>query len=134
MKEKKSKNEKRQKIVSIVIFAIGMIVLMASGVFLTLNLISDKTADAEFLVAKENWMLENEGSVVWDFTEVGKGTLTTNNHTNDYDFTWIIEDEKLKIKTDWLYEINNEYEYHLDKKAGILTLMDGENEIKFIAN
>ena len=131
--DKKAKNEKRKKIASIVVFAMGLVVLIIGAVFLILNLISDKTADAEFLVSKENWTLENENGVVWDFTEVGKGTLTTNNHTNDYDFTWVIEDDKLKIKTDWLYEMDDEYEYSLDKAAGVLILKDGEEEIRFIA-
>ena len=131
--DKKAKNEKRKKIASIVVFAMGLVVLIIGAVFLILNLISDKTADAEFLVSKENWTLENENGVVWDFTEVGKGTLTTNNHTNDYDFTWTIEDKKLKIKTDWLYEIDNEYEYFLDRGAGTLTLKDGNEEIRFVA-
>ena len=133
MDEKKAKNKKKKKIISIVVFVIGVITLAIGAVFLILNLTSDKTADAEFLVAKENWTLENEDGVVWDFTEIGKGTLTTNNHINDYDFTWVIEDEKLKIKTSWLYEMDNEYEYSLDKGAGVLTLKDGEKEVKFIA-
>lgn len=131
--DKKAKNEKRKKIASVVVFAMGLVVLIIGAVFLILNLISDKTADAEFLVSKENWTLENENGVAWDFTEVGKGTLTTNNHTNDYNFTWVIEEEKLKIKTDWLYEMSDEYEYSLDKAAGVLTLKDGEEEIRFIA-
>lgn len=131
--DKKIKSEKRKKIASIVVFVVGLAALITGAVFLILNLISDKTADAEFLVSKENWTLENEDGVVWDFTETGKGTLTTNNHTNDYNFTWVIEEEKLKIKTDWLYEMSDEYEYSLDKAAGVLTLKDGEEEIRFIA-
>ena len=70
-------------------------------------------------------------SVIWKFTEVGKGTLTTNGHTNDYDFIWAIEDGKLKIETKWLYELEDEYEYELDKDAGSLILKAGDKEIVF---
>ena len=132
--EKKLKNEKKKKIGSITIFVIGMVVLVVGVVFLVLNLLENKTADAEFLISKENWILEDGDGVVWDFTELGKGTLTTNNHINDYDFTWAIEDKKLKIKTEWLYEMDNEYEYSLDKGAGVLILKDTEKEVKFVAS
>ena len=70
-------------------------------------------------------------SVIWRFTEAGKGTLTTNGHANDYDFIWAIEDGKLKIETKWLYELENEYEYELDKDTGSLILKDGDKEIVF---
>ena len=45
-----------------------------------------------------------------------------------------LEDGKLKIETKWLYDLENDYDYKLDQKSGILTLNDGENEYKFIAN
>lgn len=73
-------------------------------------------------------------SVVWKFTEIGKGTLTTNAHVNDYDFIWALEDGKLKIETKWLYDLNNEYDYSLDQRAGVLTLTDGDETFRFVAN
>lgn len=75
----------------------------------------------------------SRGGVVWQFTEIGKGTLTTNNHVNDYDFKWALEDERLIIQTDWLYKLDNEYTYVLDQGAGTLVLSDGEKEYKFVA-
>ena len=36
----------------------------------------------------------DEPSVIWNFTEIGKGTLTTNNHENDYDFIWAIDGDR----------------------------------------
>ena len=78
-------------------------------------------------------MLTGEDGVVWDFTEIGKGKLTTNNHINDYDFIWSLEDGKLKIETDWLYNLENEYEYALDQNAKTLTLTSGEDVYRFTA-
>lgn len=74
-----------------------------------------------------------ESGVIWNFTEIGKGTLTTNKHKNDYDFAWALEDGKMLIHTDWLYELDNEYNYQLDQGAGTLVLSDGENEYRFVA-
>ena len=71
--------------------------------------------------------------VIWTFTEIGKGTLTTNNHLNDYDFVWALEDGRMIVQTEWLYELDDEYEYELDQSAGTLTLSDGENEYQFVA-
>ncbi len=125
-------SEKKKKSISIAVLVIGIATLIVGAVLLILNLISDKTADAEFLIEKKVWTLESSDSVVWNFTEAGKGTLTTNNHTNDYDFAWAIEDGKLKITTSWLYDMNNEYEYSLDKGSSTLTLKDGEEEVRFV--
>ena len=69
--------------------------------------------------------------VVWKFTEIGKGTLTTNGHMNDYDFQWALEDGKMTIRTEWLYEMDNEYDYTLNQEDGILTLKAGESEYRF---
>jgi hypothetical protein len=106
--------------------------------------------DGEYLVSAKQWVLEDGsnceakaeenaevncegGQVIWQFTEISKGTLTTNNHTNDYNFIWAIEDGKLKIETDWLYTLNNEYEYELNQRDGTLVLKNNDEEFKFIA-
>ena len=39
-----------------------------------------------------------------------------NNHINDYDFIWAIDGGKLKIETNWLYTLNNDYSYIFHKK------------------
>lgn len=148
-------NKKR---VSIIAMIIGLITLVGGVVFLIIRLTAGPSvADGDFLVSVGEWRLqggeclqtkcgENEkclgvdgdpvvvcddDSVVWKFTEIGKGTLTTNNHVNDYDFIWAIEDDKLKIETEWLYTLNNEYEYELDQAAQTLVLKNGSDEIKF---
>ncbi|MBR3322386.1 hypothetical protein IKG05_01965 [Candidatus Saccharibacteria bacterium] len=114
---------KKKKIFSISALVIGLIMLVVGVVFLVINLIgASKTADGEYLIDAGQWALEGEEGVVWDFTEVGKGVLTTNNHLNDYDFIWAIEDGKLLIETDWLYDLENEFAYELNHGTGELFL------------
>ena len=71
--------------------------------------------------------------VAWDFDEIGKGKLTTNGGLDEYDFIWAIEDNKLKIETDWLYPLENEYEYELNQESGLLKLSDSEKVYYFYA-
>lgn len=137
----------KKKLTSIIIMVTGLITLVVGVIFLVLNLIRRPTmADSDYLVSKSAWVLESgdcersddsskcaEENVIWKFTENGKGTLTTNNHVNDYNFEWAIRDNQLIIQTDWLYELDNEYRYRIDQGAQTLTLMDGENEYKFVA-
>lgn len=116
------------------VFAVGLATLIAGAVFLILNLTrSAGVADGEFLVSAEKWVLSDSDRVEWKFTEIGKGTLTTNAHENDYDFLWSLEDGKMKVETDWLYDLENEYDYKLDQNAGELTLSVDGKEYKFVA-
>lgn len=120
-----------------ILFALGMVVLVAGIAMLVVKLVSKPgKADAEFLVSSGEWVREGEPSVIWKFTEVGKGTLTTDNHKTDYDFIWALEKGKLKIETSWLYELNNEFNYTLDQGAKVLTISNDDNslEIKFRAS
>ena len=137
---------RKKQILSIVTLIIGIIVLIVGVVFLVLRLTSsNEIQDGEYLVSAKEWTLVNDTncsneaancipSVIWKFTEIGKGTLTTNNHINDYDFIWALEDDTLKIETSWLYDLENEYQYKLDQSAGILTLTDGDTEYNFAAS
>lgn len=132
-------SRKKKKIACITVFVVGLIVLVVGIVFLVLSILKgNAVADGEYLVAAESWQLtdcgeENCDKVVWDFTEIGKGTLTTDGSEHNYNFQWAIKDGKLLIQTDWLYEMDNEYEYSLDQGNGVLTLKDDENEYKFTA-
>ncbi len=136
MKDKKAQSPaKRRKNISIAVLVIGLVALVVGIVFLVINLIAaTRGADGEYLVSAGEWTLEDGDGVIWKFTEVGKGTLTTNNHTNDYDFIWALESGKLLIETDWLYDLENEYEYSLDQNSGVLTLKDGDKTYKFVKN
>lgn len=123
-------NKKR---IPLIVFIIGIITLLAGVIFLIARIVTTpSTADGEYLVSIGRWEEEDASGVIWNFTELGKGTLTTNNNINDYDFKWAIEDGKIKIETDWLYTLNDEFEYSLDQNSKTLTIVkDGEN-IKFI--
>ena len=123
-------NKKR---VSRIVFIIGLLTLIAGVVFLIVRLSAGPSmADGEYLVSVGEWKEQDEPSVIWNFTEIGKGTLTTNNHTNDYDFIWAIEDGKLKVNTEWLYTLNDEFDYTLDQNGNMLTLTRGDEETIFI--
>lgn len=136
-------NASKNKAVSLAVLIVGLIMLAVGVVFLVLGIKETSLlADGDFLVAAGEWRLaesetcveiECKDTVIWTFSEIGKGTLTTNGHKNDYDFKWAIQDGKLVIETDWLYELDNEYEYTIDHGALVLTLKDGEREYKFVA-
>ena len=121
---------------SVAIFVIGMLALAAGLAFLIFKLVSGPSkADAEFMVSAGDWVREDAPSVIWDFTEIGKGKLTTDNHANDYDFIWALDGNKLKIETDWLYNLSDEFEYSLDQGGKVLTIKNADKniEIKFKA-
>lgn len=123
-------NKKR---VSLIVFIVGIVALVSSIIFLVVKLTAEPAKhDGEFLVTVGEWVEEDTPGVIWNFAEIGEGSLTTNNHINDYDFKWIMEDGKLKIKTSWLYDLNNEFEYSLDQNNNILVIKNGEEEIKFV--
>ena len=112
-----------------------MATLIAGAVALILSfVIKPDMRDAEYLVEMSDWVEQDADSVIWKFTEIGKGALTVNNHTNDYDFIWAIEGDKLKIETKWLADINNEYTYKINQGEKKLTLTSDENEYVFLAN
>ena len=153
------KQKKPKKLVcSIIVFVIGMATMIVGVVFLVVSSMQRPAIeDGDYLVSASEWVLEdgtncvdadgetestetNSGEtnclprVIWNFTEIGKGTLTTNGHINDYDFIWAIEDGKLLIETKWLYDLENEYEYELNQKDGILALTDGDNQYQLVAS
>lgn len=121
----------------LVAMIIGLIVLVAGLVFLIIKLVTmPRMDDAEFLITAGEWVREDQSNVIWDFTEVGKGTLTTDEHLNNYDFTWSLEGGKLKIETSWLYDLNDEFNYSLNQGDKVLTIKNDDKniEVKFKAN
>lgn len=122
---------KKKLIISLTVFVAGIITLIVGVVFLILDLTKGELLeDGEYLVSVDSWVREDEPSVVWKFTEIGKGELTTNDGLNTYDFIWAIDDDKIKIETDWLYTLNDEYEYRIEDKNLVL-IKDDSTEIKF---
>ena len=115
------------------VLILGIVTLAAGATFLLVNLLKAPTVrDADYLVQVGAWQLENEPGVEWKFTEIGKGTLTTNSHINDYDFIWSMDDKAIKIETNWLYTLNDEYDYKLNQNDKTLTLTNGENSYIFV--
>lgn len=114
----------KKRILPIATFIVGIVFLIVGVVLLVIKMNARLAAsDAERIVELGTFVKDGEEGVIWQFTEVGKGTLTTNNHVNDYDFIWAIENGKLKIETAWLYDLNDEFEYKID---GDKLVLDGE--------
>lgn len=119
--------------ISIAVLTVGVIALVAGIGCLVYNILrAPNASDAEYLVEVDAWQREDEPSVVWKFTEIGKGTLTTNGGVNVYDFTWAFDDGKLKIDTDWLYTLNDEYEFSIDQNDQKLTLKTEDQTLTFV--
>ena len=124
-KKKEKKPRDKKFVAGLVTLIVGVFALAAGVSVMLLTIFAEpETRDAEYLVQVGTWEREDGEGVIWEFTEIGKGKLTTNNHVNDYDFIWAIEGDKLKVETDWLYTLDNEYEYKLDKTESVLTLGD----------
>ena len=122
-----------KKIISIIVFIVGLIALAVGAVFFVLDLTKKASVeDADYLVSMKRWTEKDNESVIWEFTEIGKGTLTTNSHTDDYDFIWAIEDGTLKIETAWLYDLNDEFSYVLDQENMTLTLTKDGTSVVFV--
>ncbi|MBR3254325.1 hypothetical protein IKF88_01160 [Candidatus Saccharibacteria bacterium] len=123
----------KKKRFSFVVFVIGLMTLATGATFLLINIFkAPDVRDAEYLVQIGAWQLEDEPTVVWHFTEIGKGTLTTNFHINDYDFIWAIDENRIKIETDWLYTMDDEYVYELNQNDNKLVLMGDDETFTFI--
>lgn len=127
-----AKNNGKKK-VGIAVFIIGFLALTAGVVFLLINSLKGPAVrDAEYLVQIGAWQRQDEPTVIWNFTEIGHGTLTTNFYINEYDFEWRMDGNTLKIETDWLYTLNNEYTYKLDQGKNLLTLTSESGDINFV--
>ncbi|MBQ3348498.1 hypothetical protein IJG90_03210 [Candidatus Saccharibacteria bacterium] len=126
---KPAKNQLGKKRLGITTLIVGLIACIAGLAFLLVNLFTEpRLRDAEYIVDTGSWARVDEPSVIWNFTEIGKGTLTTNNHENDYDFIWAISGDTLEIETEWLYTTDDKFVYRLDQENQILILND---EIEF---
>lgn len=119
--KKQPKQKSKKKLVGFIVLLCGIMVCVAGLVFLLVNLFTGPgLRDAEYLVKVGQWVREDEPNVIWNFTEIGKGSLTSNNHTNDYEFIWELDEETLKVETSWLYNLNNEYSYEIEDGRLIL--------------
>ena len=125
----------KKKRLPLIIFIIGLVALLGGAGYLIFKIIKQPDLrDAEYLVDAGEWVKEGAEGVIWDFTEIGKGSLTTNNHINDYDFLWSMEGDKIKIETKWLYDLEDEYTYSIYRGSKSLTLTAGEKSTTFKIN
>lgn len=124
------KPQKSAKMIfSATVFSLGLLALAGGLVFLILNFTkTPRLRDAEYLVEVGAWEREDAPSVVWQFTGIGSGQLTTNAHLNDYDFIWALDGNTIKTETSWLYTLNDEYVYELDQDAKTFTLTSSDGE------
>lgn len=105
----------KKKVFPIVALTVGLALLVLGVTFLVVKIVSQSSKDtAERLVEIGTFVKEGEEKVVWQFTEIGKGTLTTDGHENDYNFIWALEGDTLKVETEWLYDLEDEFKYKFD--------------------
>lgn len=131
--EKPKKKKSGKKIFGVIVFILGIATLIGGLTFMLINFLKPPIIrDADYLVKVSTWQLKDDAAVVWNFTEIGKGSLTTNAYINEYDFIWRMDNDILKIETDWLYTLNDEYVYQLDQNEKILTLTSGEDNYTFV--
>ena len=108
----------------------GVALLIAGVALFVVKMISGAALrDANTLIEVGTWQREDAPEVIWTFTEMGKGTLTSNGHQNDYDFLWHIDGDTLKLEIKWLYDIESEYTYHLDGKTLSLKQLNPEGDL-----
>ena len=86
--------------------------------------------DRDILVSHA-WEKEEAPTVIWTFRADGTGELTTNK-SNYYDMNWYFEQEEdkqiLKINTAWLYELNDSFEFALDRENNSFTVKNLADE------
>lgn len=123
----------KSKKLGLAVFLMGIVVLASGVAFLLVNLLKGPSVrDAEYLVQIGAWQREDEPTVIWNFTEIGHGALTTNFYINEYDFRWRIDGDVLKVETDWLYTLDDEYAYKLDQGKNVLTLSSNSGDVNFV--
>ena len=112
----------------------SIIILIASavGTFFVAKTLDEldptkKFSDAEFLTTFSEWKKVGTETVSWSFNSDGTCRLTTNG-TEFFDCKWFLEDEILGIKTAWLTELDDEFNFTLDrneKTFSVKSLVDG---------
>ena len=130
--KKQSLNPAGKKLKRIIIISVAVfLVLILGGTGLYFYLHRDTSAplsDADFLVSVGTWEKSGTSKVKWIFKEDGKGSLTTNDALNFYDFTWTLENGTLKIVTDWLYTLEDEFSFTLNREEESFTVVAKEDE------
>ena len=123
------KSKKRKKLALIISGAVLTLGLIGGALYyFVFREVPPELSDAEFLVSVGTWEKSGSPKVKWIFKENGVGTLTTNNMINDYEFTWTLEDGVLKISTAWLYSLEDEFTFSLNREENSFTVVSKEDE------
>ncbi|MBQ3464506.1 hypothetical protein IJH27_01580 [Candidatus Saccharibacteria bacterium] len=127
------KKSKKPLVISLVIVGVLLMAGAIYGLFFLDLAPKIVLSDAEFLVDVRSWEKDGAPTVIWTFNDLESGEITTNK-TNYYKTKWGLENEKLSFKTEWLYEISDEFEFLLNREEKYFTvknLADG-GESKFV--
>ena len=133
-RSKRERNGGLKRRWSFVVLIVGIIALIAGVVvFLVRQNAQPPISDADFLINTGEWVEETNATVIWDFTEIGRGKLTTDGHLNNYDFKWSLDNGKLTIETEWLYDLSDTFDYSIDQNTKELTIKNSDKnvEVKF---
>ena len=119
-KKEPKKLSKRAKL--IIIISSIIIGVAAVGALLYYFIFSKKEpevilSDRDILVSHA-WEKQDAPTVIWTFYADGTGELTTNK-SNYYNIKWqLLQEDKslLNIDTEWLYELNDSFEFVLNRE------------------
>ncbi|MBQ3293699.1 hypothetical protein IJG96_01010 [Candidatus Saccharibacteria bacterium] len=117
---------------------ISAAVLAAAGIVVALFLFVFKHEEPEIVLTDRDYLIahawEKQGAptVIWTFRTDGSGEITTNKQ-NYYSMKWSLEqDTLLSIKTDWLYELNNSFDFAYDKDSDSFTVKNKDDETESV--
>lgn len=137
--EKKLFKDKKTKLTLIIIAAVVSALIIA-GVcvyFFVLKKPEPEVVltDAQYVIKTGSWEKQDSPTVIWTFRADGTGEVTTNK-SNYYNTTWeLTEDESaqtLSITTDWLYELNDSFEFALDRETNSFTVKNKSDETESV--
>ncbi|MBR3204184.1 hypothetical protein IKF81_00680 [Candidatus Saccharibacteria bacterium] len=118
------KKSKKPLIISLIIIAL---VLAAGGAsyyfFFRKKSPLILSSESEYLIETKSWEKVDAPSVIWTFNEQGKGEITTNK-SNYYEMEWELSDKTLKIDTNWLYELNDSFDFFLNREEKSFTVIN----------
>ena len=127
MERKKSLVKKKSKLPLIIGIIVALLVAGAAAFYFLYWTRREPVivlTDAEYLMEVKSWEKQDAPTVIWTFSEDGKGELTTNK-SNYYDFEWSLEKGEpqiLKIQTAWLLDLDDSFEFVLDREAKSFTV------------
>ncbi len=136
--EKKTHKHLKKKTKIIILVSVLVLVLAGIGVGLFF-LLSNKPepepvlSDTEYLIKIESWEKTGAPTVIWTFRDDRVGELTTNK-TNYYTTKWALEEDgaKLHILTNWLYELDDTFEFSLDRENNTFTVKNLADETESV--